>query len=267
MITYIPSKDRAAQLSILLNSIFENYSDIFGDIYIYYTHSNDEFKEGYIKVIEEFADRVIFVQSISFERDLNDVLKTDSIFLIVTDDSVVYRSIDFNAQDALELLADENILNISLRIGLNTTIIDYTNPHSATQEINVIKETDKFLIWDWVQTNNHLGHPFSCDGNIYRTRDILVTLRNRRDLRAMECNGRQLAYRRLMACQRQSSIVNSPNNQIIHSGTLNNGKIYGYTPKELNDMLLNGDLLSYEIPENIISVQQELNIKAKHNEI
>jgi hypothetical protein len=268
MIVYIPSKDRAAQLSILLNSIFKYHNDIFNQICVYYTYSNEQFKLGYEKVINQFKDRVNFIPSIDFGTDFLDVLKKDSLFFIITDDSVVYRKIDFNTSDVLELFTDENILNVSLRIGLNTTVIDYSNPDSAQQYINIERTTDKFIIWDWVKTNIHLGHGFSCDGNIYRSNDILNLLKHgNKDLRAMECRGRMLAYRRRMACQQQSSIVNSSNNQVMNGPMLKNGVIYDFSIQQLNDMLLDGYQLSYEIPENITSVQQELNIKAEKNDI
>ena len=46
----VPSKDRACQLRLLLESIKQNADDIFTKIHILYTASNDEYEAGYIKL-------------------------------------------------------------------------------------------------------------------------------------------------------------------------------------------------------------------------
>ena len=69
------SKNRAAQLHLALYSIRKNFPDI-SDITVLYTHTTDEFKEGY-EIAQLFfpsSERVNWVEESNFENDTIDIL-------------------------------------------------------------------------------------------------------------------------------------------------------------------------------------------------
>ncbi len=52
MRVFIPSKDRVCQLDLLLRSMQENLPNINFNITILYTYSNEDYKNGYFKLME-----------------------------------------------------------------------------------------------------------------------------------------------------------------------------------------------------------------------
>ena len=186
MITAIVlSKDKAAQLHLLLESIQRNSSNLF-DIRVIYEATNAVFTQGYDKVKEEFfyKDRyglnfpikwfprkhenisLDIIENISHDRDLT---------CIFNDENVVFKRLP-SYKKTIELFRTNAISALSLRLGNNTVI---QNAYSANSYfIDKPSEgdfvLDNFMLWDasLVKPFTNFAMPFSHNGHVYTTKLI-----------------------------------------------------------------------------------------------
>ena len=90
------SKDRAAQLHLLLESLDRNLPDSFITSVIY-TYSSPEFKAGYDRIQDEFdANRVGLVLETDLREQTLSLIDDKSFDLVAfsTDDTVIYKKHD-----------------------------------------------------------------------------------------------------------------------------------------------------------------------------
>ena len=87
------SKDRAAQLDLLLRSINKNCPHFF-EVCVLYTYSNEEFKQGYSLIQDKYPshDRYHWVDQTDFQKDLENLVdRSKQILVFLTDDDHVYK--------------------------------------------------------------------------------------------------------------------------------------------------------------------------------
>ncbi len=116
------SKDRAIQLRLLLDSIKKNADGIF-NINIIYTGDNNEFEQGYEKLIsEEIVEGINWVkQSEDFKQDVLNLFDDEYKFTCCfTDDDIIFKTI--NEEEIINTIkSDPEIFCFSLRLGKNVT--------------------------------------------------------------------------------------------------------------------------------------------------
>ena len=101
----ILSKNRASQLRLLLESIKLNAPNLFSEIKILYTSTDDKFDEGYKKLInEEILNNIVWQRENDFVQDFLQSLrdcKTEYICGIV-DDCVIYKRLASTPQQIID---------------------------------------------------------------------------------------------------------------------------------------------------------------------
>ena len=269
------SKNRAAQLHLALHSIRKNFSDI-SDITVLYTHTTDEFKEGY-EITQLFfpsSERVNWVEDSNFKNDTIDILnKGCGHVCFFTDDDIVYRKV-FDSCESICRIFDEypDLFTISLRLGKNVYMQNvWRHIHcELPQETATLGQ--KYVLWNWrtlLSPDGYYSYPFSVDGHIYRTKDILNII-SKYDFDTPNALEGRAAYdyrddmQDIMACFFASCLVNTPVN-IVGSSENMSGMVHGATLEELNKRYLNGEVPDLESMDfsGIKSSHQEIEIKFK----
>lgn len=275
------SKDRPAQLQLLLESIQRNeVHHLFGIVTVIYLASENCYDVGYREVIRNFDRSPIktyFIHQINFKEDLFYVLDTypeRKLTCFMTDDDIIYRSIDITYQ-SLEDMFDTNpeLLTFSLRLGSNTYIQDqYTQSRvSFPKEFTV---ADNTITWNWtlVPRWTNFAYPLSVDGHIFRTQEIEQIIQNTQDItnpNSLEGNWQPQAYKYglFMSCFNKSVLVNNPVNRVQEVCCNQAGNYYGISSKEMNDKFLDGYVIDYDAMDfsNIVGCHQEIEVKWKKN--
>lgn len=242
------SRDRAAQLDLLLTSLERNAEP--EPTAIIYRATTAEYSNAYEKVWREhrpYGYVLLPEWTGNFERLVRKELDVAGEFTtFLCDDDVLYR----DATDPFWKVAmgqppgNSDILCFSLRLGANTTTCYPTNIES---------DREFQTVWNWCGLPPDWGYPGSLDGHVFRTDDLQRILRGKRfgnpthlELALVAgCNA--LAEERpLMACYPHSVLVGVPLNRVsAQSGVRHGGKLM-YSPEVLNRAFLDGMRLSLD---------------------
>lgn len=179
------SKDRPAQLELLLSSMSVYYREFYQtNIHVIYRSSNESFANGYRHLKAECAvsyNNVIFVDEDDHARGtfyslVSEVITSNhhlnyTMFLV---DDIIFRS-HFSLQDKeCSALRNENVLCLSLRLYDQITHCYATNSGSPPPQYMQTDYVSK--IWNWRDAPGDWGYPMSLDGNVYRTNTVLHLL-------------------------------------------------------------------------------------------
>src|SRR4051812_49171965 len=150
--TFIPSKDRAPQLLLLLESIEKNSPNTFLP-HIMYKSSNDDFAKGYEIVKNHNAGKnCVWIEEKDGEAEfygfLDDAAREDDLVCLFSDDCIFYRPTDMSEADIRAVMASDAIWTFTFRLGKNITIRDYVENRPAAHPEN-IGYTDKYFFWCW----------------------------------------------------------------------------------------------------------------------
>ena len=269
----IPSKDRACQLRLLLESIKQNADGIFTKIHILYTASNDEYEAGYIKLQEEeILDNIEWQKEKDFTKDFIGAINDYSSDYIcgIVDDCVFYKKLP-SGVELIEQEFKDDVFCFSFRMGLNTTVQNYLQPERRYQlkDANVDKH---FVKWNWKEWDSILnyGYPISLDGHIYRGKELAtLTTKYKFDyLRQWEGvlagNTRRDKTNDLgdhMVAYRQNVLFSIPCN-CVQDPPLISGQINPYTEDDLNERYLKDEVIDFDSLECMFQ-----NVSWCHNEI
>lgn len=203
------SKDRPAQLDLLLRSLERNGGGLF-DVTVLMGGSRLRFD----------LDRDAHWQNeLDFEEDVRLLLDdAHDLVCFMCDDGIFYRPLPYDPQQYLT----ENewawpFLCFSLRLGENTTVC---YPSGLQQRVPGLR-------WRWPEQPldpgvSDFGYPGSVDGHIFRRTDLLEILDGYRfpNPTALEvalysgCLAKMRERRPLMACYPRSVYVGNPVNQV-----------------------------------------------------
>jgi len=269
------SKNRAAQLHLALYSIRKNFPDI-SDITVLYTHTTDEFKEGY-EITQLFfpsSERVNWVEESNFENDTIDILnKGCDHVCFFTDDDIVYRKV-YDSCESICQIFDEysDLFTVSLRLGKNVYMQNVWRHLHCELPQETAMFNRKYVLWNWrtlLSPDGYYSYPFSVDGHIYRTKEVLNIISKYDFDTPNALEGRAVYDYRddmqdIMACFVTSCLVNTPIN-IVGSSENMSGVVHGATLEELNKRYLNGEVPDLESMDfsDIKSSHQEVEIKFK----
>jgi len=260
------SKDRGAQLRLLIHSIQKNAPSAF-KLNVIYKYSNDSYKEGFEKVKAEFGHICNFVeQTADFKQDVLGLLNSESEYsCFFTDDDIIYKPFDYNkAIDTLK--SDDDIFCFSLRLGENTTFCYAMNTPNVLKNHEINGDIMK---WQWNVHYLDFGYPLSVDGHIFKTKDITKLTRNVSFTNPNTYEAALQAFdnfpKEKMASFVKNVLVNTPNNMVNTTFNNRNGLTHAASVKELNDMLLEGKVIDLESMDfsNIIGCHQEIEFKHK----
>jgi hypothetical protein len=157
------SRDRAAQLDLLLSSLRANAPGLLDSLTVLWLASDDLYRRAYGTCAEEHPD-VEFVVEHSFADDVRSLLVPAEMVVFFTDDSVLFRSLEDRERTAQEWLAsDPELLCFSLRLGRNC---EQCYPLGCRQRLPDFAAHADGLSWAWRGADCDFGYPMSLDGHI-----------------------------------------------------------------------------------------------------
>lgn len=264
------SKDRAAQLDLLLRSIYQNGRGMFVPT-VLYTTSTPKFQRGYDLLIGRCGLEVGFLREVDFYSDLLDLSSQNFADFLVcfTDDGVLYRRLPVSEADILQQISDDTVC-FSLRIGKNTTLERYWEGKEVPT-FNYSEFAD-FIKWNQrdYPGHTHFGYPFSLDGHIFRREEFLGYLQRLgrfygpNDLEAALATFRQECRANVVAFKESCLVVN-PINRVQDVCKNVNGWFFGVTAEELNERYLAGEHIDLDQIDfsNVVGTHQEFRLPFK----
>ena len=262
--TIIVSKDKPAQLHLLLESLYRNTGNLFG-IHVLYESSSQHFDEGYLKTKVHFYNETKHgvgfpikwyqKRSDNICKDLLSLLdQSRSLVCLMSDENILFNHVA--PYKKIKRLFDEySLCALSLRLGNNTVL---QNPYDQENYFADIPSDgkfvmDKFLVWDATQVKpfTNFSIPFSFNGHIYAKNLIGKVLEksSSKDRDTFELDLQTALYKGdyggrvspLMASLEYSVLLSNSTSKIsddIHS-TL------GISDMEINERYLNGKIVDY----------------------
>lgn len=246
------SRDRPAQLDLLLRSLNARARTLFSHTTVLYRASGPEYLLGYKECAAEHP-HTVFCNEHSFQHQTWTVLhgSGDATFAFLCDDDIIMRPLTEQPPPEQVLTDNLDILCFSLRLGLNT---DYCYPlRRPQQRPHILKWDSDALIWSWLHADGDFGYPGSLDGHVFRVGNLMgligssdFTSPNR--LEEALNHSCWASERPLMACYRTSLLVGNAVNRVQHEFPNRHGETYPADPQALNQSYLAGNRL--RLPHN-----------------
>lgn len=224
------SKDRAAQLDLLLRSI-EKYVPPASSLRIdvLYTSSSGEYEDGYNMLPQEY--KRLLLRETDFKAQLDNIICTTSAEQVglLCDDDVFIRK--FKPK---RIPPDCN--NRSLRLNPN---MKYSYNSQSEQHYGYATYLDKStFIWYWQNSSYDFGYPWSVSCTLWPTHKLQSALP---ELSYRNPNTLEDALRNYpvtqprMTCDTENCMVNIPSNRVQ---TTHPNPTAGYSARELNEKFL-----------------------------
>ncbi len=264
---FIPSKDRPAQLDLLLTSL-EKYMP-FIKPYIFVRSTEQAYKDGY-KLCESRHKAATLLDERILRSDFLEVTSLDDFTAIFTDDCVAFKKAPQSSEEFIRRYLGYNSgLCVSFRLGLNTTLQDYrTGRCQRPLDAGNMQSFDEgFISWPWQKYPPHdnYGYPIGMDGIIYPSSFLKEITENFNFTSFRTWEGvnsgepKRWTYRRAwMYAPQHSCVVNIPANS-VQDNLLHHSKKCAIDTRVLCDQYLNGSVL--RIPDDVVVIgaHQEIN--------
>jgi hypothetical protein len=252
------SKDRAAQLELLLRSMEKFGLDKCLDVYIIHTYSDAEFARGYVELIKQYQYEGPFTFTIEQPDVKSQVLGLirDDNFGFSADDNYFWREPPRKDFDNLV----ENVTAFSLRLGFNTVRQDPFNDVWQAP-LSIYDDEGDTIRWDasLYHPLHNYGFPFAFDLHLFNRTVVLPLLKscqfktpNQLETEMVK-NGEP--YPKFIRSFKESCAVNNPitnMSQITQSLELD--------LREINRRFCDGERLNYKV-DKIIACHQVLPIE------
>lgn len=271
--TIVFSRDRPAQLDLLLRSMKANAPAFFKYRPWVVARVDDEYYRGYHLLWDDWPDVRLTVENPDqdFRTIVGKLLReaaSDKVAFFV-DDDVIYRPLPVpHPSKWLDLFPDT--LCFSLRLGLNTD--ECYSMGGVDQGLPLAKTLGHFLSWDWRDPQSRLdwAYPGSLDGHIWRRDDLLRLLdgepfTNPNQLEEVLMHGcRQTIYPSRIASFKESVLVGIPANSVSEThGSNRHGNLAGLGVQALNEGYLAGGRLEVALG----TAERDLPVVAAHAEL
>lgn len=246
---FIPSKNRACQLDLLLRSIEKNFPDILTPT-VMYVASDHNYAEGYNRVMERHGDWVNFIPESNAAEHFYEFLdKANDVVGLFTDDAIFYREASFDEIVIRDILNISDIWSFNLRLGKNITVVDYVRNQPCPQPNFEKFCFNNILLWKYNFIDkfaSYFAFPTSFDGCFYNSNDLL-NLANRENFgemikwEHMICNNgrQQLMGKDYLASPLESCVVVQQVNSSHHYGHYTN-HTFNRSLEGLNKAFLSG---------------------------
>lgn len=252
--TFIPSKNRAAQLLLLLESLEKNAPGMFRP-HIMWKASDDEFERGY-KIVQKHCAGKDYVWMPEYKNDgetqFYDFLEMNAnkgeLVCLYSDDCIFYRENPVSEKTLRHTFDQGDVWSFTYRLGSNITIRDYVT-NTPTNFPRDIYAGNNMMRWNWGVQDfwDMFGFTVGFDGYIYRAKDLLE-LSERKHFNNKICFWENMICRQfqdkktdryLMASPEQSCVFVQQIN-VTHNLVYNNIGYFNISTKKLNDKLLDG---------------------------
>lgn len=258
------SKDRAAQLNLLLESIRTYMPNVF-NIHVIFTSSSEIYDEGYAEWMAYSLDvmrgNIRVIRETDFRANtMEAIVKSDRFVCFSTDDTVLIRPAEFKPKYM------DGVATFSLRLGFNTIEQDI---HAGTKQppLNLYEDEGETISWLFSNYHPHhnYGYPFGLDMHVYHKKDIYDLTRympfNNTNQLETGLFHKKLCVSPKMRSFKESVAVNVPVNSI--SGVTRAGEVHGSPTEFLNSEYLKGKRLSLDAvsKEKIVGCHQEIKLE------
>ncbi len=256
----ILSRDRPAQLDLLIRSMKQRAKGLFAQTHVLCRASTAGYEEGY-RLCADYHRTVVFKRESDFRVDVNLLLRTGSDYsAFLCDDDVFWRPMGLDARPDDFLLLHPDVLTVSLRLGHNTV---HCYPLDCPQ-MPPLFERRSLNVWEWPQGECDFAYPGSLDGNVWRRDQLRVlvldgTWSNPNSLEdALNAACRQTLLSKV-ACYDRSYLVGNPVNSVQDAYHVNrHGETHNYGVADLNERFLAGERLALPSPREVNAAHQEL---------
>jgi hypothetical protein len=273
------SKDRPAQLDLLLRSMERNAPVLTDDIHIIWRVQGRQllhavrctrYRAGYQTCRRDWPS-LHWHEQTAFDEDVLQLLidaaaRPDEKLVFLTDDSVFFRSLG-GGDPAVILDQEDRVLCVSLRLGRNTT---ESYMYRRAQSVPRFSERDGYVMWRWRDADGDFGYPGSLDGHVFRAAELLRLLRdgskwanpNQLEVELSRRIGAATTHP-LMAAYRESVLVGVPVNRTSEVCRENRAaETYRLQPARLNAVYLKGQRLRIESidPARVNAVHAEFEL-------
>jgi hypothetical protein len=250
--TFIPSKCRASQLHLLLESIERNCPDTF-QFHVLYT-GEIEYLKAYDKLaVHPVSKNVVYWEHESNFREqfLSFLLNNKGCVALFTDDCIFYDKLDMLGLASF-LEDDKTSLCIALRLGLNVNLAYYATGQQLPP-LSVFARYGPFIKWNWKIKDRYLHHGYclSWDGYIYRSDDLLSVARSLKFKNPREFESGFIQSPlveklpdHILAPRKSVVFVNT--NNCVQDPPIPAGLICPVSAKELNDRYLQGEIIDLD---------------------
>ena len=262
--TVIVSKDKPAQLHLLLESLYRNSSNLF-DIHVLYESTTQPFDEGYLKTKFHFYNKTKYGSGFPpkwYQRKEDDICR-DILGLIgnsrplvcfMSDENILFSHIAPYIK--IKNLFDEYSLSaLSLRLGNNTVLQNAYDQENYFADIpsNGKFVMDRFLVWDATEVKpfTNFAMPFSFNGHVYAKNLIQKVLEQSasKDRDTFESDLQKRLYEGrfngkispLMACPEYSVLLTNTSTKISDDDHTD----LGISDLEINERYINGKIIDY----------------------
>jgi hypothetical protein len=257
---FIPSKDRPAQLLLLLESFQKNAIGLFQPI-IMFNSSNEDFTSGYRTVLEytyDWPNKPIWINENECRPETGTAAeeifygfledKKDDVVCLFSDDCILYRPFTITEKGVKHLFEFDDLFTFTLRLGTNITVQDYV--HNTPIEKH---PADLMWRWDEIPFRSAFGFATGFDGYFYKAKDLL-DLSERKPFgricfwEKMICEQFEKnppRHKPLMACPKESKVFVQQVN-VTHAYNHNTTGGFNVSLKELNDKLLSSQKIDLE---------------------
>lgn len=241
------SRDRPAQLDLLLKSIRKNFNGLFASTVVLYKATSPEFQGAYDTVEYEHKS-IVLIPETDFYSDVSEMVEAGGQHIaFLTDDDVFYRPWRYTPYPWEALDRDPDLLTVSLRLGENTTYCypmrcEQSFPYSTEESFDLRKYIWRSGQWDF-------GYPGSLDGNVFRRHDLQDMLWasafiNPNELEDALVQATKKVRQKLMGVYPQSCLVNIPSNLVNRTHNNRHGETHPTDVASLNYHYLRGRRLS-----------------------
>ena len=245
------SRDRAMQLHALLESFSQCFPTIIPTVL--FRASDRDYQRGYDLLMTRFGAR--WMPEGDFRQDLLNIVTepvegtgaVDTLTMFAVDDDVFKRKVSL--KDIYAVMHDPRVLCLSLRLSPEIThcyTMDIDTPPPRFDDRIFARNKDRVLTWDWQGKPGDWGYPFSCDGHIYRTHQILPVMQRTPWATPNQMEGRVVAAGdwklwQKMACFSEQVVVNIPANLV--QTDFQNRTCGGLSSEVLNNRYLHNEII------------------------
>lgn len=259
------SKNRPSQLDACLRSFFANCREAEQvSVMVLYTATSDEYARGYELCKTKNSPAIewkVQRHELSFKKDLLHLFRGKEacpLTMFLVDDIIFREPFSFADPEISAVVENNHLLCCSLRLYSGITEC------YATSSPSKIPTFIKGNVWNWYGAEGDWGYPYSLDGNVYRTLDIIRKITN-----ADYANPNQLEaslnvnnFSRVglgtpdrptyVICYVQGSkLVNIPANRVQDEFKNRVGNIM--SPEEMNQKFLAGEQISLSTVADLVN--------------
>jgi hypothetical protein len=244
--TIIPSKDRPAQLDLLLRTTKGRYKEWReNDIAVLWRASTGRFAEGYTKVRERHP-RFRYVEEKDFQADFRKLVQESPTpyFQMFMDDDVLVRDFSLDCPEMAVLEGNQFVAGLVLRMA---PYMDYCYTENVHSDPPIFA---KDRTWLWPGLRGDWGYPNSVDGTIWPRESVQEILCGSQWelLHKLEPMLRLGMRGPLAVCVNEPIVVSIANNSV--QDTVQENRNGGGTPEELNERFLAGEQIK---ADNIVA--------------